>query len=134
MKMTSMSDHNQEVPDGFEESDFELVADLTTEQVEEFLAGCSPEEVCALRVATEYGPKVHGSLIAPHVSGLGVFNKSINEYTRTFLGNEDIYLFAYDHWLSHVDEVGYYALSGPTHVTLRARFGSPARESGARCE
>ncbi len=118
----------EEVPEGFEADDFERVVNLSFGDVEQLIAGCSPENVRALRAFAEHGPKVHGSLIAPHVHHLGEFNKSINEYAQTFSAGECIYLFTWDDWPSHKDEIGFYALSAASYRSLRKYFALPEAE------
>lgn len=115
----------KEVPEGFDVDDFEKVVDMSFDEVEQFIVGCSPEQTEALTILAIHGPKVHGSLVSSHVQHLGNFNKSINEYLASLSDDEHIYLFAWDDWPSHADCVGFYALSATTHASLRAYFKLP---------
>lgn len=111
------------LPSGFDEDDFEGVVDLTPGQVEEFMEGCSEQTIAGLRIFAEHGPVIRAKLLNKvGIENYGHFQGSVTKRTRTVTGERKAYLFAWDDWTEHSDQVGYYAITPATHRSLRIYF------------
>lgn len=112
-----------EFPSGFDEEDFDDVVDLTTSQIEEFMEGCSEQTIAGLRVFAEHGPVIRAKLLnEAGIENYGHFQGRVTKRTRTVTKVPGAYLFTWDDWTEHSDQVGFYAITPATHRALRIYF------------
>ena len=112
-----------ELPVGFDKDDFDGVIDLSSDQIEEFMAGCSDETIAGLKVFAEHGPVIHAKLLDDAgIENYGHFQGRVTKRTRTVTGDKEAYLFAWDDWHSAEDGIGQYAVTPTTFRSLRAYF------------
>ena len=109
--------------DGFE---FEEVADLTPEQVAEFMQGCSPQTVAGLQIIAEHGPVIAANLLnEAGIENYGHFQGRVTKRTRTITGDKHAFLFTWDDWTSGENAergYGHYAVTETTFRSLRKHF------------
>lgn len=114
-----------DLPDGFTEDDFENVVDLTVEQVEEIMLGCSQATKDGLEVIAIHGPVFDAHLLHEvEIQNLGHWQGSVTKRTRTVTRDKDAFLLSWDDWPSYDDGIGRYAVTQKTHESLRAYFDS----------
>lgn len=109
--------------EGFE---WEEVVDLTPDQVEEFMQGCSPQTVAGLRVIAEHGPVIAANLLhEAEIENYGHFQGRVTKRTRTITGDKHAFLFTWDDWQSEENAergYGHYAVTETTFRSLRKYF------------
>ena len=112
-----------ELPMGFTADDFDGVVDMTPGQVEQLMAGCSPETIAGLKVFAEHGPVIHAKLLDDAgIENYGHFQGRVTKRTRTVTGDKSAYLFAWDTWADAEDGIGQYAVTPTTFRSLRIYF------------
>lgn len=106
--------------------DWEEVADLDTDEMDEFMQGCSEQTVAGLKIIAEHGPVIAADLLEKAgISNYGHFQGSVTKRTRTITGDKHAFLFAWDDWSSDENEergFGHYAVTETTFRSLRAYF------------
>lgn len=115
-------------PDNHAEGfDWEEVVDLTPDQVEEFMQGCSQQTVAGLKVIAEHGPVIAGNLLQDAgIENYGHFQGRVTKRTRTITGDKRAFLFTWDDWSEGENAergYGHYAVTDTTFRSLRGFFG-----------
>ncbi len=107
-----------------EDDDYwEGVVDLTVDQVEKFVAGCSQQTINGLKVIAKHGPKIHASLLdEAGIEKYGSFQGGTTKRARTITGDDDAYLITWDNWHAAEDGIGHYEVTETTYQSLRKFF------------
>ena len=106
--------------------DWDEVVDLTPDEVEEFIEGCSEQTIAGLRIIAEHGPVIAANLLnEAGIENYGHFQGRVTKRTRTVTGDKKAYLFTWDDWQSEANAergYGHYAVTEKTFRSLRRHF------------
>jgi len=109
--------------------DMEHVADLSPDQVEEWMKGAHEKTEAGLRFFAEHGPIVDAvKLQEAGVENLRHFQSRTTTRTRTVTGDKNAFLLSWDTWKYAPDNPervisGRYMVSPTTYASLRKYFG-----------
>ena len=124
LRSTAAAAPPQNQAEGFE---WEEVVDLTPDQVEEFMQGCSQQTVAGLKVIAEHGPVIAANLLQEAgIENYGHFQGRVTKRTRTVTGDTRAFLFTWDDWSEGENAergYGHYAVTDTTFRSLRGFFG-----------
>ena len=124
LRSTAAAMPPQNQAEGFE---WDEVVDLTPDQVEEFMQGCSQQTVAGLKVIAEHGPVIAANLLQEAgIENYGHFQGRVTKRTRTVTGDKSAFLFTWDYWSEGENAergYGHYAVTDTTFRSLRGFFG-----------